>query len=83
MKRTHISRRIATFALVTAFGVGAFGLGSGGEIPAANAGPTPKEVMDKGYANAAANQRKNGGQGKLVWPGLLRRLDRTDPSFRN
>lgn len=42
-----------------------------------------KEVMDKGYANAAANQRKNGGQGKLVWPGLLRRLDRTDPSFRN
>ena len=43
----------------------------------------PKEVMDKGYANAAANQRKNGGQGKLVWPGLLRRRDRTDPSFRN
>jgi ribulose-5-phosphate 4-epimerase/fuculose-1-phosphate aldolase len=43
----------------------------------------PKDVMDKGYANAAANQRKNGGQGALVWPGLLRRLDRTDPSFRN
>ncbi|HEX7215276.1 MAG TPA: class II aldolase/adducin family protein [Methylomirabilota bacterium] len=43
----------------------------------------PKDVLDKGYANAAANQRRNGGQGKLVWPGLLRRLDRTDPSFRN
>ena len=43
----------------------------------------PKEVMDKGYANATASQRKNGGQGGLVWPGLLRRLDRTDPSFRN
>ena len=43
----------------------------------------PKEVMDKGYANAVANQRRNGGQGKLVWPGLLRRLDRTDSSFRN
>ena len=42
-----------------------------------------KEVMDRGYANAAANQRKNGGQGRLVWPGLLRRLDRIDPSFRN
>ena len=41
-----------------------------------------KEVMDRGYANAVANQRKNGGQGRLVWPGLLRRLDRTDPSFR-
>ena len=36
----------------------------------------PKEVMDRGYASAVANQRKNGGQGKLVWPGLLRRLDR-------
>jgi ribulose-5-phosphate 4-epimerase/fuculose-1-phosphate aldolase len=43
----------------------------------------PKDVMDKGYANAAASQRKNGGQGQLVWPGLLRRLDRTDPSFRS
>jgi ribulose-5-phosphate 4-epimerase/fuculose-1-phosphate aldolase len=43
----------------------------------------PKEVMDKGYANAVANQRRNGGQGKLVWPGLLRRLDRTDSSFRS
>ncbi len=41
-----------------------------------------KEVMDRGYATAVANQRKNGGQGRLVWPGLLRRLDRTDPSFR-
>src|SRR5258707_13148372 len=37
----------------------------------------PKEVMDKGYASAVANQRRNGGQGRLVWPGLLRPLDRT------
>lgn len=43
----------------------------------------PKEVMEKGYASAMASQRRNGGQGGLVWPGLLRRLDRTDPSFRN
>jgi ribulose-5-phosphate 4-epimerase/fuculose-1-phosphate aldolase len=43
----------------------------------------PKEVMDKGYASAVASQRRNGGQGRLVWPGLLRRLDRTDSSFRN
>ena len=43
----------------------------------------PKDVMDRGYANATANQRRNGGQGRLVWPGLLRRLDRTDPSFRS
>jgi len=45
--------------------------------------PVPKEVLDRGYANAVANQRRNGGQGRLVWPGLLRRLDRTDPSYRN
>ena len=44
--------------------------------------PVPKEVMDKGYASAAAAQRRVGGQGRLVWPGLLRRLDRTDPSYR-
>ena len=50
----------------------------GGELIA-----VPKEVMDRGYANAVASQRRSGGQGRLVWPGLLRRLDRTDPSFRN
>jgi ribulose-5-phosphate 4-epimerase/fuculose-1-phosphate aldolase len=45
--------------------------------------PVPKEIMDRGYANATAAQRRAGGQGALVWPGLLRRLDRTDPSYRN
>jgi hypothetical protein len=42
MKRTPISRRIATFALISAF---SFGLA--GRIPSANAGPTPMEIMDK------------------------------------
>jgi len=45
--------------------------------------PVPKDVMDKGYAQATASQRRQGGQGRLVWPGLLRRLDRIDPTFRN
>ncbi len=45
--------------------------------------PVPKEVLDRGYANAANAQRRVGGPGQLVWPGLLRRLDRTDSSFRN
>ena len=45
--------------------------------------PVPKEVMDEGYARAAAAQRPRGGQGALVWPGLLRRLDRTDSSYRS
>jgi ribulose-5-phosphate 4-epimerase/fuculose-1-phosphate aldolase len=45
--------------------------------------PVPKEVMDEGYARAAESQRQRGGQGALVWPGLLRRLDRTDTSYRD
>jgi ribulose-5-phosphate 4-epimerase/fuculose-1-phosphate aldolase len=43
----------------------------------------PKEVMDAGYAAANTEQARRGGQGKLVWPGLLRRLDRRDPSYKN
>ncbi len=45
--------------------------------------PAAKEVMEEGYARAAAAQRPRGGQGALVWPGLLRRLDRADPSYRD
>ena len=37
-----------------------------------------------GGAKAAANQVTQGkGAGALAWPGLLRKLDRNDPSFRN
>jgi ribulose-5-phosphate 4-epimerase/fuculose-1-phosphate aldolase len=42
----------------------------------------PKEVLEAGYASAAKEQRKRGGRGNLVWPGLLRRLDRADQSYR-
>jgi ribulose-5-phosphate 4-epimerase/fuculose-1-phosphate aldolase len=45
--------------------------------------PVPKEVMDVGYARAQASRQSRGGQGALVWPGLLRRLDRTDSSYRS
>ena len=43
----------------------------------------PKEIIEAGYASAAKEQRKRGGRGNLVWPGLLRRLDRTDSSYRS
>ena len=43
----------------------------------------PKEIMEIGYAEAERAQRRRGGAGAIVWPGLLRRLDRTDPSYRN
>ena len=44
--------------------------------------PVPKDVLDQGYARAATSQRAQGGPGRLVWPGLLRRLERLDPSYR-
>ena len=43
-----------------------------------------KSVIDKGYSAAMQEQRRrNGGQHRLVWPGLLRRLDKRDTSYRS
>jgi len=43
-----------------------------------------KAVIDKGYSAAMQEQRRrNGGQHRLAWPGLLRRLDRHDTSYRH
>src|ERR1700675_4320397 len=44
--------------------------------------PLPKDVLDDSYARMQSAQRPGGGRGGLVWPGLLRRLDRIDPSYR-
>jgi len=44
--------------------------------------PVPKEVIDDSNARMQNTQRPGGGRGALVWPGLLRRLDRTDQSYR-
>ena len=41
--------------------------------------PVGKNIIENAYT---ARQRR-GGAGPLVWPGLLRRLDRTDPSYRD
>ncbi len=41
-----------------------------------------KEIIDAAYAQAPSSPRRRSGRGELVWPGLLRRLDRLDPSFR-
>ena len=43
----------------------------------------PKEIMETGYAEAERSQRRRGGAGAIVWPGLLRRLDRVDRSYRD
>ena len=43
-----------------------------------------KAIIERGYSAAMNEQRRrNGGPGRLVWPGLRRRLDRRDPSYRH
>jgi ribulose-5-phosphate 4-epimerase/fuculose-1-phosphate aldolase len=42
--------------------------------------PVPKDVLDAAYRRQSSSQRRQPGQ--LVWPGLLRRLERTDPTYR-
>jgi ribulose-5-phosphate 4-epimerase/fuculose-1-phosphate aldolase len=43
--------------------------------------PIPKAILDG--AIAMQKQVTRGMGANLVWPGLLRRLDRIDPGFRN
>jgi len=44
--------------------------------------PVGKEIIDAAHAQSPSSPRRRSGRGELVWPGLLRRLDRLDPSFR-
>lgn len=45
--------------------------------------PVPKGIVDRAYAQAERTTERRGGRGDLVWPGLLRRLDRIDQSYKN
>jgi ribulose-5-phosphate 4-epimerase/fuculose-1-phosphate aldolase len=44
--------------------------------------PVPKEMVDSASAQIDRATRPRGSRDTLVWPGLLRRLDRIDPSYR-
>jgi ribulose-5-phosphate 4-epimerase/fuculose-1-phosphate aldolase len=44
--------------------------------------PVPKDIIEGAYAQVMTAGRPAGSRGMLVWPGLLRRLDRLDPSYR-
>jgi ribulose-5-phosphate 4-epimerase/fuculose-1-phosphate aldolase len=44
--------------------------------------PVSKEIVDAAYTRMVAPGRR-GTQGALVWPGLLRRIERIDSSYRN
>jgi ribulose-5-phosphate 4-epimerase/fuculose-1-phosphate aldolase len=50
---------------------------SGGELIAVG-----KNIIEAGYTQATESQNRQGGRSRLVWPGLLRRLERIDPSYR-
>lgn len=43
----------------------------------------PKEIVERAYGQMKTNGRGRGTRGELVWPGLLRRLDRVDPSYKS
>jgi ribulose-5-phosphate 4-epimerase/fuculose-1-phosphate aldolase len=45
--------------------------------------PVSKDIIDAAYTQVQAASRPRGSRGGLVWPGLLRRLDRIDSSYRN
>ena len=45
--------------------------------------PVPKDVLDGHYTRMATTRKRGEGPGAMAWPGLLRRLDRADSSFRN
>jgi len=44
--------------------------------------PVGKEILDAAYRQDQASGMRPRGRGKLIWPGLLRRLDRIDPSYQ-
>jgi hypothetical protein len=42
-----------------------------------------KEILDASYATMQGGGAPRRSAAALVWPGLLRRLDRIDPSYRD
>ncbi len=45
--------------------------------------PVPKEIIDRAFDDLARAARPRGSRGNLVWPGLIRRLERQDQSYRS
>jgi len=43
----------------------------------------PQEVLQETYDKMRPHPNRPARNGDLAWPALLRKLDRTDPSYRN
>ena len=69
---------VAMYYLETSCAIQVLAQSGGGELI-----PVSKEIIDTAYAQLAAASRPRGSRGALAWPGLLRRLDRIDASYRN
>ncbi len=67
---------VAMYYLETSCAIQVRAQSGGGELI-----PVPKEIIETAYAQVMAASPR-GSRGTLVWPGLLRRLDRIDPSYR-
>jgi len=68
---------VAMYYLETSCAIQVRAQSGGGELI-----PVPKDVMEEGYRRTASAARPRNRWDALVWPGLLRRLDREDPSYR-
>lgn len=68
---------LATYNLETSCAIQVRAQSGGGELI-----PVSKEIIAAASAEIARAARPRGGRGALVWPGLLRRLDRSDSSYR-
>jgi ribulose-5-phosphate 4-epimerase/fuculose-1-phosphate aldolase len=73
---TVASAFVAMYYLETSCAIQVRAQAGGGELIAVG-----KEIIDAAHASAAP-ARRGDSWGTLVWPGLIRRLDRRDPSYR-
>jgi ribulose-5-phosphate 4-epimerase/fuculose-1-phosphate aldolase len=69
---------VAMYYLETSCAIQVRAQAGGGELI-----PVPKEIIEAAYTQIVAASRPRGSRGELVWPGLLRRLDRIDSSYRD
>ena len=45
--------------------------------------PVAKDIIDRAYTQVRNMPQQGSTRGSLIWPGLLRRLDRVDPSYKD
>ena len=68
---------VAMYYLETSCAIQVRAQSGGGELI-----PVSKDIIETTYAQVMTAGRSRGSRSMLVWPGLLRRLDRRDPSYR-